>query len=130
MTKTYLENLKALFADRAGMTPEKLQTFMGQTMEYLVGLRLKMVSKNPAEQEEAMKAALELKDVLADQMADLVEIMGIDPSQFSESQLMDQMNPKDREMMLRAKDQFSELKDSLTQKKKRPKKRNLINIVG
>lgn len=118
MKKNYINSIKEVLVDRESLTPEKFQSFMGETVQYLSELRVKLGSTELKEREEAIKAALELKEVLETQMIALSQSMGIDLSQLSETDLVERMGKSEREAFDAAKEQFDELKNSARSTKK------------
>jgi hypothetical protein len=118
MKKNYINSIKEVFIDKESLTPEKFQSFMGETVQYLSELRVKLGSTELKEREEAIKAALELKEVLETQMIALSQSMGIDLSQLSETALVERMGSSEREAFDAAKEQFDALKNSARATKK------------
>lgn len=90
---SYIESLNGLFGDLAGLTPEKLQGFVGETMAQLTSLKEQLESNDPKVKEAGMKAAEELKVALESQMETMAKMIGEDPAQLAA--LMGNMNPMD-----------------------------------
>jgi len=127
----YVENLKGVFGDLAGLTPEKLQSFVGETMTQLSNLREQLESSDPKAREEGMKAAQELKEVLEAQMESMAKMIGEDPSQFAA--LMGNMSPmdvQDQEILENAKEQFKHLKNSFSPENETKKVHQKVNVIG
>ncbi len=117
MIKNYINSIKELLGDQASITPEKFESFMGETVEYLSELRMQLASTEPKDREEAITTALELKEVLETQMSVLSQSMGVDFSQLSETDLIERMNEGEREAFDSAKEQFSEFKKTISSNK-------------
>jgi hypothetical protein len=108
MNKDYVNSFGELFEGVTVLTPERLQSFMTQTLEYLLKLRVQLSSSDSKEREEALSAAMELQTLLGHQMAKLGET--IDLSEVSEREIMERMSKNDLELLAHAEEQFTELK--------------------
>ena len=127
----YVESLKGVFGDLAGLTPEKLQGFVGETMNQLMNLREQLESTDPEVREEGMKAAQELKDVLESQMESMAKLIGNDPSQLTA--LLGGASPmdiQDQEILENAKEQFKHLKSSFSPANETKKVHQKVNVIG
>lgn len=125
---TYIQSLKGIFGDLAGLTPEKLQGFVNETMGQLTSLREQLESKDPEVREKAMASAQELKEVLQEQMESMAKLIGEDPSKLAA--LMGSMSPmdvQDQEILDNAKEQFKSLSSLSSEGKKVHQK---VNVIG
>ena len=128
---TYVESLKGVFGDLSGLTPEKLQGFVGETMSQLMNLREQLESTDPEVREEGMKAAQELKEVLESQMESMAKLIGNDPSQLTA--LLgggSAMDIQDQEILENAKEQFKHLKSSFSPANETKKVHQKVNVIG
>jgi len=128
---TYVDSLKGVFGDLAGLTPEKLQGFVGETMSQLMSLREQLESTDPKVREEGMQAAQELKNVLESQMESMAKLIGDDPSQLTA--LLggaSAMDIQDQEILENAKEQFKHLKSSFSPANETKKVHQKVNVIG
>jgi len=128
---SYLESLKGVFGDLAGLTPDKLQGFVAETMKQLSDLREKIESSDPKVREEGIKAAQELKEVLESQMDGMAKLIGEDPAQLAA--LMGNarsMDAQDQEILENAKEQFKYIKSSFSPENENKKVHNKISVIG
>ena len=105
MANKYITTLQEMLANKESMTPEKLSSFVGETMQYLQELRAQVTSKDPKHREEALNQTLELKGVLEAQMG----TMGIDFARLSQLDLKNQIPDSEQEVYASTKEQFSAL---------------------
>ena len=127
----YVESLKGVFGDLAGLTPEKLQGFVGETMSQLTNLREQLESSDPKVREQGLKAAQELKTVLESQMESMAKLMGENPAQLAA--LMGNMSPmdiQDQEILDNAKEQFKHLKSSFSPENSTKKVHQKVSVIG
>jgi hypothetical protein len=127
----YLESLKGVFGDLAGLTPDKLQGFVAETMKQLSDLQEKIQSSDPKVREEGIKAAQELKEVLESQMDSMAKLIGEDPAQLAA--LMGNaraMDTQDQEILENAKEQFKHIKSSFSPENETKKVRNKVSVIG
>jgi len=127
----YIQSLKGIFGDLAGLTPEKLQGFVGETMSQLSSLREQLESKDPEVREKAMASAQELKVVLEEQMESMAKLIGEDPSKLAA--LMGSMSPmdvQDQEILDNAKEQFKHLKSSFSSDNEGKKVHQKVSVIG
>ena len=128
---TYVESLKGIFGDVAGLTPEKLQGFIGETMGQLTSLREQLESSDPKVRDEGLKAAQELKDVLEAQMENMAKLIGEDPAQLAAMlSNMSPMDVQDQEILENAKEQFKYLKGSFSPENEGKKVHHKVNVIG
>ena len=126
-SQNYLENLKGLFGDITGITPEKLQQFVGDTMKQLFDLQEKLESKDEKIREEGLKTASEMKEVLESQLQNLMKLIGEDNSELAA--LLNQAGTSQEEEILKnANEQFDYLKKSLSSGSKTVNKP--VSIIG
>jgi len=116
MTK-YNNKLKEILANKEPLTPERLQSLMMETMQFLNELRTKMTSKEIQVREEAMSETLELKELLEAQMDALGQSIGANPFRLSEMDLMGLINENEQEAFAHAKEKFNGLKESTQNQK-------------
>ena len=127
----YVASLKGVFGDLSGLTPEKLQGFVGETMSQLTHLREQIESSDPKVREEGLKAAQELKTVLESQMESMAKLMGENPSQLAS--LMGNMSPmdvQDQEILDNAKEQFNHLKSSFSPENSTKRVHQKVSLIG
>jgi DNA-binding transcriptional regulator GbsR (MarR family) len=111
MTKQYIETLKETFSDPKNFSPEKLQGLIQETVTYFREMQGKLASKDPEAREEAMKAALEMKQALEDQMETICQLTGLDPAQLSSlGDDTSRMAPVEKEAFETVKEQLKELR--------------------
>ncbi len=80
----HLEKLiEEAFSDLQNLTPDKLQGLIQETMKTLMALQQKAKSENPADRDEAIKAAFSLKETLQAQAEAVCKKLGMDPSQLA-----------------------------------------------
>jgi hypothetical protein len=135
MTKSkhnaYVESIKGVFGDVAGLTPEKLQGFIGETMGELATLRQQLESSDPKVRDEGLKAAQELREVLEAQMENMAKLIGEDPAQLAS--MLSNMSPmdiQDQEILENAKEQFKHLKSSFSPENEGKKVHHKVNVIG
>jgi hypothetical protein len=113
----YHNKLKEILANKDPLTPERLQSLMGEAMQFLNELRTKMVSKDLQVREEAMSQTLELKELLEAQMSALSQSIGINPFRLSEMDLMGLINEQEQEAFASTREQFGAIKESIQHQK-------------
>jgi hypothetical protein len=130
MANAYVNTLEETFGDVQNFTPEKMQSLVTNTLEYFQGLQEKFAAEDPAIREEALTAALEVKEALEKQMQSLSKLAGVDPSQFDPSR---EASDQDKQILDEMKKQLSLLRGekettpkSNVTKRKQPK----LKIVG
>lgn len=124
MTQPYLETLKETFAHPEAFSAEKLQSLVGETMEYFQNLQQKFQSEDPKEREKAMDAALEMKEALEAQMESLCQSLGIDPSQLAQVAKEFSKTEEEKVALKAMKEQFGDEKE-----KARSSKKKTVNLV-
>lgn len=124
---SYLQNLQELFGDLSALTPEKLQSFVGETMKKLFDLKHQLESSDPKTREEGIRAATELKEALESQLEQMAKLAGVDPAQWA-GMLNQTLSDQEQEILQNAKEQFQYLKNSFTSENK--KVNNKVNIIG
>lgn len=111
MTTQYLETLKETFSDPKNFSAEKLQGLIQETVGYFREMQEKLASKDPAAREEALKAALEMKQALESQMETICELTGLDPAQLSSlGDDTSRMGPSEKQAFETVKEQLKELR--------------------
>lgn len=129
MANAYVNTLEETLGDVGNFTPEKMQSLVTSTLEYFQGLQEKFTAEDPAIREEALTAALEVKEALEKQMTSLAKLAGVDPSHFDPTR---EATEKDREILDEMKKQLTllrgdkEVKEGVKLKHKAPK----LKIVG
>jgi DNA-binding transcriptional regulator GbsR (MarR family) len=131
MKKEYLETLKDTFSDPKNFSPEKLQGLIQETMSCFREMQEKLTSKDPAVREEAMKAALEMKAVLEEQMETICKLTGLDPSQLSSlADDTSKMAPVQKEAFESVKSQLQQLRPAAAANSMFKKRAPKIGLAG
>jgi hypothetical protein len=83
MSFPLIDQLQEAFGG-GGLTPEKLQSLIQETLKVFQLLQTKINSNDPKEKEEALGMALQLKQALEAQAENLCKSVGMNPSQLAE----------------------------------------------
>lgn len=82
MTATLIKQFQDVLGNLEQFSPEKLQALIQDTLKVFQDLQQRINSSNPEDREEALGAALELKNALETQAAALAQSVGMDPNQL------------------------------------------------
>ncbi len=83
MSSQLEKQIQEAFSDLQNLSPDKLQGLIHETMKVLMTLQQKAKSENPADRDEAIKAAFSLKETLQAQAEIVCKKLGMDPSQLT-----------------------------------------------
>lgn len=103
------------------LKPEDFENMIQETIKTIHVLRSKIDSKNPDDAKSAIDSVLDLKISLEEQMAGLVEGLGVDAKEFKEFMLNpDNYSEKEKEIMKQIDEKLVDL--HIPQPPKEPKK--------
>ena len=83
MTLQFEKLIEETFSDLQNISVEKFQGLIQETMKVFTALQEKMKSEDPKEREEAMQAALSLRETLQQQAESICKKLGMNPEQLT-----------------------------------------------
>ena len=83
MNENFITKLQETFGDLKQLSPEKLKSLVQETLGVFETLQVKLVSKDPAEREEGLRMAMQLKEAFEKQAEKICTSVGMSPSELS-----------------------------------------------
>ena len=114
MANPFLNKIEEFFGKPDQFTPEKMESFVQETISFFMDLQAKINSPDEKDREAAKKSAEEMKAKLEEQLLKLCESVGMSPQEITQHiNTAAHFSPKDWEAIQSAKTEIEKYKESL-----------------